>query len=274
MTAALGAAAKLGVAAAAAYLILIAYMYFKQRDFQYHPNTAIVAPASIGLPQVSVEEITTADGERLQAWYVQAPLNRPTILYFHGNGGGISDRPNKIGHFIKAGFGILALSYRGYEGSTGTPSEAGFIMDAEAAHAWLAAKGIAPKHIFLLGESIGSGVAVQLAAAKPVGAVALEAPYLNAVDVGAAFYWYLPVRWLMKDQFRSSDYISKVTAPLLFTHGRQDIMIPFAQGEALFAMANAAKTMNAVDGIGHDVIADPRTWAAESAFFERIAAAR
>jgi uncharacterized protein len=263
---------KLALAAAAAYLILMGYMYVKQRDFQYHPNAAKVDPASLGLSTVSAIEIPTVDGERLLAWHSPAPPGRPTILYFHGNGGGISGRPNKIGHFIKAGFGILALSYRGYEGSTGTPSEAGFNADADAAYDWLRAQGVAPRDIFLLGESLGSGVAVQLAARKTVGAVALEAPYLNAVDVGAAVYWYLPVRWLMKDQLRSSDYIAGVKAPLLITHGRQDAIIPFAQGEALFAMANAPKTMNAVDGIGHDVIADPRTWAAASSFFERIAA--
>ena len=146
----------------------------------------------------------------------------PTILYFHGNAGEIGDRPLRFNYYHSRGFGVAYLSYRGYGGSSGSPSEAGLITDATAAYDWLIAKGVEPSRIAVLGESLGSGVAVQLAAKREVGAVALEAPYTSTVDVAANIYWWLPVHALMKDQFKSMDFISAVVAPLLIIHGDQD----------------------------------------------------
>jgi uncharacterized protein len=264
-----------GALALSIYLAALVILYIFQRDLQYHPNATAYTPEKLGLRDVEVVSLPTSDGETIMSWYAKASAGRPTILYFHGNGGGLSNRSEKIGFFAGSDFGILAVSYRGYEGSTGSPSEAGFIIDANTAYDWLVAQGVKPSTIMLLGESLGSGVAVQLAAAKPVAAVALEAPYANAVDIGAAAYWYFPVHMLMQDQFRSTDFIARVKAPLLVTHGADDEVIPIDQGRELFALANEPKQMAEMPGARHgDVISGRKIWEAEARFFADVLAGR
>jgi fermentation-respiration switch protein FrsA (DUF1100 family) len=145
----------------------------------------------------------------------------------------------------------VALEYRGYGGSPGSPSEQGLIADGEAAYRFAAAHYSA-QQLVLWGESLGSGVAVAVAAEQPVGRVILEAPFTSAVAVGAQHYWYLPVRLLMKDKFHSDARIGKVKAPLMIMHGVQDRTVPYAMGERLFDLANKPKHLvRFLDG-GHD----------------------
>jgi uncharacterized protein len=252
------------------YLALVSLMYVGQRKLQYLPNSVEVRPEDVGLHNVQRLILQTPDGEKILVWYKPAPLDRPTILYFHGNGGGISSRSDKLQYYADNRFGFLAVSYRGYEGSSGSPSEVGFLIDAATAYHWLVSNGVKPIDILVLGESIGTGVAVQLAAKNSIRALALEAPYANAVDVGAKIYWFLPVRFLMKDQFRSTEYISNVRAPLLIIHGNVDRLIPFTQGQRLFELANEPKQFIEVKNSGHEIIFDQETWAQEVDFFNKI----
>jgi fermentation-respiration switch protein FrsA (DUF1100 family) len=252
------------------YLVITAVMYFMQRRLQYHPENKGLTPEAMGLQGVTVNRLKTPDGESLVSWYVAAKPGHATILYFQGNGGEIGDRPKRFAFLADKGFGVLYLSYRGYGGSTGEISEQGFITDALTAYDWLLGQGVAPGKIALIGESLGSGVAVQLAAQREVGAVALEAPYTSTADIAASLYWWLPVRLLMKDQFRSVDYIGKVKVPLLVTHGDADTVIPLRYGKALFAAANEPKELVVVPGFGHDLLFEPSTWAREADFFERV----
>ena len=184
--------------------------------------------------------LTTADGERVIVWHVPPRQDKPVILYFHGNGGALKYRVDRFLQLIADGIGLVALEYRGYGGSSGRPSEAGLIADAQAAYAF-AAEHYPAKQLVLWGKSLGSGVAVALAAEKPVGRVILEAPFTSAADVAAQQYWFLPVRLLMKDQFRSDQRIGKVSAPILILHGVKDQVVPFAQGERLFELAHQPK---------------------------------
>ena len=251
----------------AAYLALMAYMYLQQRSLQYFPSRSGAPPEAFGLSGVAVERIATPDGETIAAWHAAAKPGHPTILFFHGNGGELSDRHRRMAFYQAQGFGALFVSYRGYGASTGTISERGFITDALAAHDFLTARGVAPGTIAVVGESLGTGVAVQLAASRPVAALALEAPYTAAVDVAAAIYPWLPVHWLMKDQFRSRDHIGAVEVPLLVIHGDADRVIPVDHGRRLFAMANEPKELVILPGEGHDAIANPEVWAREVEFF-------
>ncbi|MGE3831307.1 MAG: alpha/beta hydrolase, partial [Parvibaculaceae bacterium] len=146
------------------------------------------------------------------------------------------------------------------------------LTDARTAYDWLIGKGVAPEQLVLIGESLGSGVAVQIAAERKVAAVALEAPFTSAADVAAGIYWYLPVRLLMKDQFRSADFIKKVTVPLLVIYGDADMIVPPEQSRRLYEMANEPKEIAALAGAGHDLIAEPVVWAREMDFFTRTAA--
>jgi fermentation-respiration switch protein FrsA (DUF1100 family) len=136
----------------------------------------------------------------------------------------------------------VALSYRGYGGSTGKPTEAGMLLDAAAAYDFAAAR-YPPARIVLWGESLGTGVAVALAAERPVGGLMLDAPFTSAADVGASAYPFIPVRLFIKDSFRSDQRIRRVRAPLLVLHGDMDGIVPVRFGERLFALANEPKQM-------------------------------
>ncbi|MBC8036400.1 MAG: alpha/beta fold hydrolase [Rhizobiales bacterium] len=252
------------------YAGVMLVMYLFQRSLQYHPENKGLTPQAVGLSGVEVNLLDTPDGERIVTWYAAAKPGRPTIIYFHGNAGEIGDRPKRFQYYAGRGFGVLYVSYRGFGGSTGQISERGFLADAIASYEWLVAQGVAPAQIAVLGESLGTGVAVQLAAQKPVGAIALEAPYTSTADIAAPIYWWLPVRLLMKDQFRSIDYIGAVTVPLLVIHGETDTLIPVEYGKALFAAANEPKEIALIAGFGHEVLFEEATWARELEFFDRV----
>ena len=245
-------------------------MYVFQRKLQYIAENKGLTPESVGVVGATVETLTTPDGEKIIVWYAPAAGGKPTILYFQGNAGEIGDRPLRFNYYHSRGFGVAYVSYRGYGGSTGEPTEQGLLTDAMTAYDWLMAKGIAPQSIALLGESLGSGVAVQLAAKKRVGAIALNAPYTSTADVAARIYWWLPVHVLMKDQYRSMEFIAAVKAPLLVVHGDQDILIPLEFGKRLFAAANEPKEMEIVRGFGHEAMFEEVAWAREVEFFERV----
>ncbi len=245
-------------------------MYVFQRKLQYHVENKGLTPEGVGIAGASIETLTASDGEKIILWHAPAKPGMPTILYFQGNAGEIGDRPLRFNYYHARGFGVAYLSYRGFGGSSGSPSEAGLMADANAAYDWLLAGGVEPGRIALLGESLGSGVAVQLAAKREVGAVALEAPYTSTVEVAARIYWWLPVHALMKDQFKSIDFIGAVVAPLLIIHGEEDGLIPVDFGKRLFAAANQPKELEIVQGFGHDVLFEETTWAREAEFFARV----
>ena len=227
--------------AAAGYAAFAALMYVVQRSLMYFPETARTAPAAAGLPQAQEVVLDTADGEKVIAWHVPPRGDAPTVLYFHGNGGSLRLRVDRFQRIAAAGVGLIALSYRGYGGSTGKPTEDGLINDARAAYAFASERY--PGRIVLWGESLGTGVAIALAAEKPVERVILESPYTSTVDIAAANYWFLPVRLLMKDQFRSDLRIVQVKAPVLILHGEADGIIPISYGERLLAMVPGKKQM-------------------------------
>ena len=197
----------LGIAAVM-FGALVVVMYLLQRSLLYHPERQRTPPAAAGLPDAQEIVLTTADGEKVIVWYIPAKANKPLVLYFQGNAGALRNRADRFRALADDGTGVVALSYRGYGGSTGSPTEQGLIADAEAAYAFAAAR-TPPERIAVWGESLGTGVAVALAAAHRVGRIVLESPFTSAADVGAGVYWYLPVQWLMKDPFRSDARIGK-----------------------------------------------------------------
>jgi uncharacterized protein len=238
------------VLAVAGYAAVLVLMYVFQRALMYFPDTARTPPAVAGLPQAEEVELATSDGERLIAWHVAPRADKPVVLYFHGNGGALNLRVERFRDLTADGTGLVALSYRGYGGSTGRPSEQGLIEDARAAYGFATARYPA-KRIVLWSESLGTAVAVALAADHPVAAVILDAPFTSAADVGAAAYPFAPVRWLMKDKFRSDLRIGQVTVPLLVLHGERDRVVPIAFGERLFALAHEPKRFVRFPGGDH-----------------------
>jgi fermentation-respiration switch protein FrsA (DUF1100 family) len=228
------------IAVAAVFGGFVALMYVAQRALMYHPEALRTPPAAAGLFEVQEFVLDTGDGEKVIVWYAPPKRALPLVLYFHGNAGALRYRANRFRALTDDGYGLVALSYRGYGGSTGSPSEAGMIADAQAAYAFAAAR-VSAERIVVFGESLGTGVAVALAATERVGRLVLEAPFTSAVDVAARAYWFLPVRLLMKDPFHSDQRIGKVTVPLLVLHGERDQVVPIELGERLFSLANEPK---------------------------------
>jgi fermentation-respiration switch protein FrsA (DUF1100 family) len=230
-------------AAVLIYGALVLAMYVSQRAVMYPaPQTTRTAPADAGFSQAQEIVLDAADGEKIIVWHVPPQPGKPIVIFFHGNGEVIAWRVPRFRELTAAGMGLIAVSYRGYGGSSGSPSEAGLIADAEAAYTFTVAR-YAPERIVPWGYSLGSGVAVALASEHQAGKLILEAPFTSAADIGAASFPFLPVRWLLKDTFRSDERIAAVHAPSLILHGEKDTVVPIRFGERLFARANEPKRM-------------------------------
>lgn len=223
-------------------LVAVTAMIF-QRRLLYLPDTARISPQEAGLSGVSEIELKTPDGETLIVWAAPAKSGRPTLLYFHGNGGGLVDRRERIQRFMTAGYGVFMMSYRSYSGSTGAATEKANIADAALAFDTLVARGVPPSDIVIYGESLGTGVAVQTAAARKPGAVILDAPYTSMIAAAQQHYAWLPVKPFLSDTYRSDLYIAQVSAPLLILHGAMDGIISVDLGKKLFSQANQPKDM-------------------------------
>ena len=163
---------------------LVTLLYVAQRAILYFPESLRTAPAAVGLPAAEEIVLDTTDGERVIVWHVPPREDMPVVLYFHGNGASLRWRSERFRALTADGTGLVALSYRGYGGSSGSPTETGLMNDAAAAYAFAAARYPA-RRIVLWGESLGTGVAVPLAAEKTVGHIILQSPFTSAADVGA-----------------------------------------------------------------------------------------
>lgn len=238
------------IVAVAGYGGVLALMYVFQRALLYFPDTARTLPAAAGLGQASEVTFDSSDGEKLLAWYAPPRDGKKLVLYFQGNAGGLDLRADRFNWLTADGTGLLALRYRGYGGSSGKPSEAGLIRDANAAYDFAAAR-LPPTRLVLFGESLGTAVAVALGAERPAAGVILDAPFTSAADVGAAAYPFAPVRWLMKDTWHSDTRVGRIKAPLLVLHGELDRLVPIRFSERLFALANEPKRMVRFPQGGH-----------------------
>jgi hypothetical protein len=238
------------------YLGGVAVLYFRQREMLFPiPPVGRTAPSAAGLPGAEEHVLATADGEKVIVWHVPAKPGRPVILFFPGNGDFLAGRVRRFKAVTSDGAGLVALSYRGYAGSSGSPSEEGLLQDAAAAYAFTTAR-YEPDRIVAWGFSLGTGVAVAIAAEHPVSKLILEAPYTSTVDVAASLLKIVPVSLLMRDRFHSDDRIARVTAPLLIMHGEADPTINISFGERLFALAHEPKQFARFGGGGHDNLDD------------------
>jgi fermentation-respiration switch protein FrsA (DUF1100 family) len=235
------------------YAGLVGALYVLQRELLFLPDASRPSLGEAGLAGFMEVVITTGDGLSLFAWYHPAPEGAPTVLYLHGNGGHIGYRAERAKGVTASGFGILLVEYRGYGGNPGAPSERGFHADAMAALAFLDARGIPRSRIVIVGESLGTAVAVRVAAesAHPVGALVLEAPFTSVADLAQHHYPFVPARWLVKDRFDAVSRVTDVRTPVLVLHGGRDDVIPQHFGRALFAAAHHPKQGLFIDDADH-----------------------
>lgn len=249
----------------AVYGGLVAALFLFQRQLLYHPATSTPDPALSQVPDMRPVRLKTDDGLDLLAWYKPPAEGGRLAIYFHGNAGNIGHRGWKARRLIDGGLGVLLVSWRGFGGNAGSPSEDGLLHDARAALAFAVGEGIAPGRVVLYGESLGSGVAValaaeQAAAGSPVGALVLEAPYTSIAEVAQHHYFYIPAKYLVRDRFDSAARIAQVKAPLLVIHGERDRTIPVRFARELFARAAEPKEAVWLPAAGHNDIFEHGAW--------------
>lgn len=241
------------IASLCTYLGVLAMLYVKQREMMYPRNPARAEIAGVDLPALEEVTLTAADGERLVAWVVPPRESKPVLLFFHGNAGNFG-RPIRQARFkalTEDGTGLFAVNYRGYGGSTGSPTEDGLHLDARAAYGG-AVERFGAGRLVGYGESLGTGVVLKLAAEVPLAGLVLEAPYLSTAAVAQEIYPFVPIGLLMHDKFRSDTVIGSVRVPLLVIHGERDGVVPFAHGLALYGFANDPKRFIRFPRGGHE----------------------
>jgi len=242
----------IALSAIAVYAGFLACLFLFQRTLLYHPSGDRPDPAAYGVPDLEQISVETQDGLKLLAWYRPAAAGRQTILYLHGNGGHIGHRGGKVRAYLDAGYGLLLLSYRGYAGNPGKPTEEGLYADGDAAMAFLAGTGVQSSRVVLYGESLGTGIAIELAIKYDVNAAVLEAPYSSIPDVAQHHYFYMPVRYLVRDRFDSTEKIARVEEPILVVHGGKDRVVPMKFGKKLFDTAREPKSFLQLATAGHN----------------------
>ena len=224
-----------------AYIALIIFVYFYQRNLLYHPAENNYQNDKI---QFNYEEvfIKVNDEIELKSWIVNKDLNNlKTLVFFHGNAGDLSNRIHKLNELDKLDINILLISWRGFSGNKGSPTEKNLYEDAEAAIRWLNKKGVSDNKIVLYGESLGTGVATEIGKKNTFNGIILESPFTSIENSAKIYYPYLPVRLLLKDRYDSISKIKMVKIPILIMHGEKDDIVPFYMGKELYEKANHPK---------------------------------
>ena len=223
------------------YFFILISTYIFQRNLLYHPkeNNYFGDTLTVEIEKV---KINTQDGIELLSWYHNKNLNSyKTILFLHGNAGSLENRIHKINHFKEMNVNFLLISWRGFSGNKGKPTEKGLYEDAKSAVAWLKSKGVNENNIIIYGESLGTGVATEIAQNKNFAGIILESPFTSMVDAGKNKYPYLPVRLLLKDKYESNKKIKNIKSPILIMHGKVDNLVPFDMGKKMYELANEPK---------------------------------
>jgi len=223
------------------YLLVTFSLYIFQRSLLYHPveNNYYGDKLTVEIKKV---KITTSDNIDLLAWYHKKDIKKyKTILYLHGNAGSLENRIHKINHFDDININFLLLAWRGFSGNEGKPTEQGLYEDARSAVKWLVNQGVVEENIIIYGESLGTGVASEIAQNKNFAGVILESPFTSMIDAGASKYPIFPIRFLLKDKYESDKKIKNIKSPILIMHGKEDKIVPFRMGEKMFKLANEPK---------------------------------
>ena len=223
------------------YLMIVAYMYFNQRKLLYLPseNNYLDDSIKFNYDEIFVE---VEEGLRLKSWFIKKDLKKnKTVVFFHGNAGNLSNRTYKLNELYKLNLNILIPAWRSFSGNSGQPTENNLYFDAKKTIEWLNSKGIESKNIILYGESLGTGVAVELGQQNIFHGLILESPFTSMTDAAKNIYPWLPVKLLLKDKYDSENKIKNIKSPILIMHGKKDTIVPFRMGEKLYNLANEPK---------------------------------
>ena len=224
-----------------AYFIIILFVYFYQRNLLYHPseNNYLNDKITFNYEEIFIE---TDKKIKLKSWFIKKDLDKfKTILIFHGNAGNLFNRVYKLNELNKLDVNILLISWRGFSGNKGKPTEKNLYRDAYEAVKWLNNQGAISKNIILYGESLGTGVATELGTSNAFGGIILESPFTSIVNAAKIYYPYLPVNIILKDRYDSIGKIKNINTPIFIMHGKMDNIVPQQMGLELFEKANNPK---------------------------------
>jgi|TARA_B110000444_G_scaffold252752_1_gene282510 uncharacterized protein len=223
------------------YLVLLVFLYFYQRNLLYHPNENNYSGDNLTV-KVEKVKIQTSDNLKLNGWFHKKNLSDyKTIIYFHGNAGTLDNRIHKLNHFKDIDVNFLIIAWRGFGGNEGKPTEDGLYIDGKSAVNWVLEKGIKEENIVLYGESLGTGITLEIAQNKNFAGVILETPFTSMVAVAQNFYPYIPVNLLLKDRYENEKKVININIPIMIMHGEKDTIVPFSMGKKIFEMANEPK---------------------------------
>ena len=229
------------IASSLIYLIVLVFLFFFQRSLLYKPNENNYFNDRL---KVDIEEvqIKTSDNINLLGWFHKKDLNRfKTIVYFHGNAGKLENRIHKLNHFKDIDVNFLIISWRGFSGNSGKPTEKGLYEDGKSTIDWLKNIGLSDKDIVLYGESLGTGIATHIAQNRKFAGLVLETPFTSMVDAAKNVYPYIPVGILLKDRYENEKKIKHINIPVLVMHGEADQIVPFKMGKKIYEIANKPK---------------------------------
>jgi len=224
-----------------AYFIIILFVYFYQRNLLYHPseNNYLNDKIIFNYEEILIE---TDKKIKLKSWFIKKDLDKfKTILIFHGNAGNLFNRVYKLNELNKLDVNILLISWRGFSGNKGKPTEKNLYRDADEAVKWLNNQGVISKNIILYGESLGTGVATELGTSNAFGGIILESPFTSIANAAKIYYPYLPVGIILKDRYDSISKIKNINTPIFIMHGKMDNIVPQQMGLELFEKANNPK---------------------------------
>ena len=223
------------------YLFILISTYLFQRNLLYHPSENNYFGDQL-LVSVEKVKIKTKDNIELLSWYHSKNNNDyKTILFLHGNAGTLENRIHKINHFRDMNINFLLVAWRGFSGNKGKPTEENLYEDARSAVKWLESKGIKENNIIIYGESLGTGIATEIAQNKNFAGVILESPFTSMIEAAKNKYPYLPVKFLLKDKYESNKKIKNIQSPILIMHGKVDNIVPFYMGKKMYELANSPK---------------------------------
>ena len=223
------------------YILILAILFFLQRSLLYHPSENNYFGDNL-IVSIDKVKIKTKDNIELLGWYHKKnSKNYKTILFLHGNTGSLENRIHKINHFENMNINFLIIAWRGFSGNKGNPTEKGLYEDAESAINWMKSEGIETNDIIVYGESLGTGVATEIAQNSNFAGVILESPFTSMIDAAKNKYPFFPIRFLLKDKYESDKKIKNIKSPLLIMHGEADKIVPFWMGKKMYDIANEPK---------------------------------
>jgi len=252
------------------YLLILVFVFFYQRNLLYHPFENNYSSDQINF---SYEEvfIPASNGNNLKGWLHKKDLNnKKTLVFFHGNAGDLRNRIYKLNLIKDFDINFLIVAYRGFSGNNGKPTEKGLYEDARSTLNWLTKQKIKEKQIIIYGESLGTGVSIEVAQNRKFAGIILESPFTSMVEAGKFYYPYLPVSLLLEDRYETIKKLKNIDCPILVMHGKKDKIVPFKMGKKVFENAKEPKFFYFPDDDDHMMNYNKDLLDALSNFFKSI----